>query len=103
YDDGFGGTNADCTSVGDPSCWGHRDNILGPWTTNGTQTAQMGDADTISGQYTQLFANQMDSADTDIDPLTPSALPTPSSPAAPDVVQVMPASSSSTAPGTPVT
>ena len=29
YDDGYGGTNLDCTSPGDPDCWGHRDNILG--------------------------------------------------------------------------
>ena len=64
YDDGYGGTNLECTSPGDTQCWGHRDNILGPWTTTGTQTAQMGDADTTAGQYTQLFANQVDPADT---------------------------------------
>ena len=99
YDDGYGGTNLECTSPGGSSCWGHRDNILWPWTTNGTQQAQMGDADTSSGQYTQLFANQMDPADSDIDPVTPSGLPTPSTAAAPDVVQVMPASSSGTGAG----
>ena len=103
YDDGYGGTNIDCTAPGDASCWGHRDNILGPWTTTGTQTAQMGDADTSAGQYTQLFANQQNPPDTDVDPVTPSALPTPTTAAPPDVVQVMPASSSSTAAGTPVT
>ncbi len=103
YDDGYGGTNVDCTAPGDASCWGHRDNILGPWTTTGTQTAQMGDADTSAGQYTQLFANQQNPPDTDVDPVTPSALPTPTTAAAPDVVQVMPASSSSAAAGTPVT
>ena len=36
YDDGYGGTNVDCTAPGDATCWGHRDNILGPWTTTGT-------------------------------------------------------------------
>ena len=46
YNDGYGGTNLDCTSPSDPACWGHRDNILGPWTTTGSQTAQMGDGDT---------------------------------------------------------
>ena len=103
YDDGVGGTNLDCTTTDETSCWGHRDNILWPWATTGTQKAQMGDADTSSGQYTQLFANQVDPADSDIDPVTPSGLPTPSTPSAPDVVQVTPASSSSTAAGTPVT
>ena len=103
YDDGYGGTNIECTAPGDTHCWGHRDNVLGPWSSDGTHTAQMGDADTTSGQYTQLFANQVDPADADIDPLTPSALPTPSTAATPDVVQVMPASSSGAAPGTPVT
>ena len=63
----------------------------------------MGDADTSAGQYTQLFANQQNPADTDIDPVTPSALPTPTTAAAPDVVQVMPASSPNAVAGTPVT
>jgi hypothetical protein len=103
YDDGDGGTNLDCTTPGAAQCWGHRDNILGPWTTTGTQTAQMGDADTSAGQYTQIFMNQVDPADTRIDPITPGALPTPSSAAPPDVVQVLPASSSDVTAGTPVT
>ena len=34
YNDGYGGTNIDCTSQSDPGCWGHRDNVLGPWSTN---------------------------------------------------------------------
>ena len=103
YNDGYGGTNLDCTSPTDPGCWGHRDNILGPWTTTGGQTAQMGDGDTTSGQYTQIFMNQDDPADALVDPLSPSALPTPSTAAAPDVVQVIPASTPSTGAGTPVT
>ena len=103
YDDGYGGTNLDCTTPLSPGCWGHRDNILGNWTTTGSQTAMMGDADTSAGQYTQIFANQKDPADSLVDPITPSSLPTPSSPTAPDVVQVLPASSPRTAAGTPVT
>ena len=103
YNDGYGGTNLDCTSAGAPGCWGHRDNILGPWTTTLSQTAQMGDADTSTGQYTQIFMNQDDPADSLVDALTPSTLPTPSTAAPPDVVQVMPASSASTEAGTPVT
>jgi hypothetical protein len=103
YDDGYGGTNLDCTVPTDPGCWGHRDNILGTWTTTGSTTAQMGDADTSTGQYTQIFMNRDDPADPLVDTLTPSTLPTPSTATAPDVVQVMPASSASTAAGTPVT
>ena len=103
YDDGYGGTNLDCTTPLSSACWGHRDNILGNWTTTGSQTAMMGDADTSAGQYTQIFANQKDPADSLVDPITPSSLPTPSSPTAPDVVQVLPASSPRTAAGTPVT
>jgi hypothetical protein len=103
YDDGYGGTNLLCTSAGAVGCWGHRDNILGPWTTTGTQTAQMGDADTSTGQYTQIFMNQEDPADSLTDALTPDTLPTPWTAAAPDVVQVIPASSASTGAGTPVT
>jgi IPT/TIG domain len=102
YDDGPGGTNLDCTSAQPSGCWGHRDNILGGWTTTGMQTAQMGDADTGSGQYTQIFMNQVGTADSLVDPLTLSALPTPASPAVPDVVQVSPASAANTGAGTPV-
>ncbi|MHB1509149.1 MAG: hypothetical protein ACYCST_04540 [Acidimicrobiales bacterium] len=41
YDDGWGGssaatTNLDCTSPHAGGCWGHRDNILGPYPTTGT-------------------------------------------------------------------
>ena len=38
YDDGAGSGNLDCTSAGDPGCWGHRDIIL--WDrTHGTLVA----------------------------------------------------------------
>ncbi len=103
YNDGYGGTNLDCTSPSDNSCWGHRDNILGPWTTTGSVTAQMGDADTSNGQYTQIFMNRDDPADSLVDTLTPSTLPTPSTAAAPDVVQIIPASTANAGAGTPVT
>lgn len=33
YDDGYGGTNVDCTTPAVPACWGHRDNILGLYPT----------------------------------------------------------------------
>ena len=103
YNDGYGGTNLECTSPSDSDCWGHRDNILGPWVTTGSQTADMGDANTTNGQYTEIFANEVGTADSLVDTLTPSSLPTPSTPAAPDIVQVLPASSPDTAAGTPVT
>ena len=103
YNDGYGGTNIGCTSPSDRDCWGHRDNILGPWVTVGSQTADMGDANTTNGQYTEIFANEEGTPDSLIDTLTPSSLPTPSTPAAPDVVQVLPASSPNIAAGTPVT
>ena len=103
YNDGPGGTNAVCPPGGGGGCWGHRDNILGAWATTGSQTAQMGDGDTASGQYAQEFVNENDPADTLVDTIDPSTLPTPASAAAPDVVQVLPASSSTTAAGTPVT
>jgi hypothetical protein len=103
YDDGYGGTNLDCTSPSDSDCWGHRDNILGSVTTSGTQTAMMGDGNTSSGQYAEIFTTQDDPADSLVDAITPSSLPTPSTATAPDVVQVLPASSPRTAAGTPVT
>lgn len=31
YNDGPGGTNSGCTTVGQSSCWAHRANILSPW------------------------------------------------------------------------
>jgi hypothetical protein len=103
YNDGYGGTNLDCTTPGASGCWGHRDNILGPWTSTGTQTAMMGAGNTPSGQYAEIFASQPNPADSLVDPITPGSLPTPSTVSAPDVVRVLPASSSTAAAGTPVT
>ena len=42
YDDGYGGTNLDCASPADGGCWGHRDNILGNWTSISGETAHVG-------------------------------------------------------------
>ena len=103
YNDGYGGTNIKCTTPLSADCWGHRDNILGNWTTTGSQTAMMGDADTSGGQYAQIFANQKNPADPLVNPIAPSSLPTPATSTSPNVVQVLPASSPSTAAGTPVT
>ena len=110
YDDGWGGTNLDCTSPSAQGCWGHRDNILGNWTTTANQTAEMGDGNSAtpapnSGRRVhELFVNEKNPpVGTLVDPLTPSTLPTTSTPTAPDVVQVSPASSPNTAAGTPVT
>ena len=33
YDDGYGSSNYDCRSPNAAGCWGHRDNILRPWST----------------------------------------------------------------------
>ncbi len=103
YDDGYGGTNLNCTSPSDSGCWGHRDNILGSVTAIGTQTPMMGDANPPAGQYAEIFATQVDPADSLVDTITPGALPTPSAASAPDVVQELPTSSPSTGAGTPVT
>ena len=80
-------------------------NILGDWTTDGSlnQTATMGDGNTANGQYAEIFANEIDPAGSMIDTGLTGSLPTPATSAPPDVVQVLPASSSNTAAGTPVT
>ena len=31
YDDGPGSDNVDCPAPGAAGCWGHRDNVVGPW------------------------------------------------------------------------
>jgi hypothetical protein len=103
YNDGWGGTNLDCTSSASSGCWDHRDAVLGGWNTSATTTPMMGDGATALGHYTEIFANQDNPADSLVNTLSPSSLPTPTTPSAPDVVQVLPSSSSSTAAGTPVT
>ena len=66
-------------------------------------TAMMGDGSTSAGQYAEIFATQVNPADSLVDPITPGSLPTPSTATPPDVVQVLPASSPNTGAGTPVT
>ena len=34
YDDGYGSSNYDCRSPNAAGCWGHRDNILRPWSSD---------------------------------------------------------------------
>jgi hypothetical protein len=59
YDDGVGGVNGDCTSAGDPGCWGHRDLILGAFGTASSCPSglgqYMGAGFTSSGSYGPSF------------------------------------------------
>ena len=97
YNDGYGGTNLDCTTplthdvLGPPGQHpGHLDDRPG------ARPRMMGDADTSGGQYTQIFANQNDPADSARRPdHAEHAAHARRAPTAPDVVQVLPASSSS--------
>jgi len=58
YMDGPGGDNLDCTQNDTSGCWGHRDNILGDYTSSGG-TPLMGAASSLSAttspSLTQLF------------------------------------------------
>ncbi len=105
YDDGFGGANGDCTAADVSGCWGHRNNVLGPWSTGAGQTAEMGDGNDTSGpngRYTQAFADETGAADSQIDSYAPIAATIPST-VSPDVLQVLPSSSATTSAGTIVT
>ena len=77
YNDGYGGTNVDCTTPPDAPSAGATGTILGNWTSTGSQTAMMGVGDTSGGGTREIFANQDNPADSLVDPLTPSPLPTP--------------------------
>jgi hypothetical protein len=100
YDDAIGGTNFDCMGSNFSGCWGHRNNILGPWNNSGTQTTQMGDAATATGVYTELFANKAGGADPMIDPYSSVTYP---QQVAPQVISVSPNGANSPGTGTPVT
>lgn len=102
YNDGYGGTNLDCTSPTSAKCWGHRNAILGGWSATTSTTPEMGVGATATGGYAEIFANEDNPADALVDQLT-GTLPTTASSNAPDVVQVLPASSANTSAGTPVT
>jgi hypothetical protein len=68
YDDGYGSGNLDCTSPTAPSCWGHRDNILGTFIfggdCSGPTTLVMGAAATtdpqggIAPSFAEILAGQ---------------------------------------------
>jgi hypothetical protein len=100
YDDGVGGTNYDCMGSNFTGCWGHRNNILGPWNSNGAQTTEMGDAATATGVYTELFANKAGGADPMVDPYSSVTYP---HQVAPQVISVSPTGVTSPGTGTPVT
>ncbi|MHB1928315.1 MAG: CAP domain-containing protein [Acidimicrobiales bacterium] len=54
YDDGVGSPNVDCHAAGDPGCWGHRHNILSPW----SGAAGTGAFDGPQGwAFTQVFVD----------------------------------------------
>jgi len=62
YDDGYGSDNGGCTSPGAAECWGHRDNILQPWTKDlsgcpqGDSQLVMGAAYAKSSKWATSFA-----------------------------------------------
>jgi hypothetical protein len=65
YDDGYGSFNYDCRSPGAAGCWGHRDNILGTWSSDlagcapSDEQLVMGAADSPSAKvgpsFTEIF------------------------------------------------
>ena len=61
YDDGYGGSNLDCTSPSSSGCWGHRHNVLVNWPNPmvmGAATAIDGAATIVLGQDTHDSPNQ---------------------------------------------
>jgi hypothetical protein len=62
YDDGYGSSNGGCSSPSAEQCWGHRDNILGLWTSDlaGCPSAEsqlvMGAAYAKSSKWATSFA-----------------------------------------------
>jgi hypothetical protein len=55
YDDGVGGTNVDCPHAGAAGCWGHRVNILSPWTGRAGVAAVKASGGWV---LTELFVNE---------------------------------------------
>jgi hypothetical protein len=94
YDDGIGGTNIECQIGNTSGCWGHRNNILGPWFNEGGQSTAMG-AYGAGNIFTELFADKTGLPDSLIDPYSAVTFP---SEVAPQVVQVDPTTAVS--PGT---
>jgi hypothetical protein len=100
YDDGMGGTNVDCQVGNTSGCWGHRNNILGPWLSEGGQSTAMGDGSSGSNIYTEIFANKVGTPDGVVDPYGSVTFPTQ---VAPQVVTVSTKGVTSPGGGTPVT
>ena len=55
YDDGPGSGNLDCKSFGDPGCWGHRNDILFPFSTPLVMGAGATDSAPDGPSLTELF------------------------------------------------
>ena len=68
YDDGVGSGNEDCTSAGDPGCWGHRMNILAGY----DSPVLMGAAETSDDTYGGSAAEEFISHDTKNSVLSPT-------------------------------
>jgi hypothetical protein len=72
YDDGLNSPNEDCTKQNKSGCWGHRDNILGTFSSKalcggGTSSLAMGAGYvSTSASQTQLFAGICGHAPTDV-------------------------------------
>jgi hypothetical protein len=72
YDDGLGSSNEDCTKAHPSGCWGHRDNILGTFSSarrcgGGKHELAMGAGFTSAGDSeTELFVGVCGPAPTDV-------------------------------------
>lgn len=53
YDDGLGSDNGDCTKTNKSGCWGHRDNILGTFSTKGRCGGQQSELAMGAGHVTK--------------------------------------------------
>ena len=58
YDDGYGGTNYDCTTPSSPGCWGHRDNILSTTQSGSTEVMGIGSVNTNFAASTGTYMEQ---------------------------------------------
>ena len=56
YDDGPGSPNLDCPGAGGTGCWGHRDNILSPWSGQaGAGVSALGGRVTLTVVFVENF------------------------------------------------
>jgi ribosomal protein L24E len=58
YDDGYGGTNYDCTTASSPGCWGHRDIILSTTQSGSSYVMGIGDVNTNFAASTGTYMEQ---------------------------------------------